>query len=134
MSIVGGLDVQRQQITFDYVDTQTGLVRRGRLAPADRRSLREWLATFRDLAAEFAVEGCTGWRFIAEECAQAGVRIQLADPGDAAAARGRKRHAKTDQLDARHLRQLLAEALRHSGTDFAAFPVAGRHPRAVHPR
>jgi len=109
VSIVGGLDVHRQQITFDYVDADTGLVRRGKLAPADRTSLREWLATFRGLDAKFAVEGCTGWRFVAEECARAGVRIHLADPGDAAAARGRKRHAKTDQLDARHLRQLLAE-------------------------
>jgi transposase len=109
VSIVGGLDVHRQQITFDYVDTETGLVRRGKLAPADRTSLREWLAAFRGLDAEFAVEGCTGWRFVAEECARAGVRIHLADPGESAAARGRKRHAKTDQLDARHLRQLLAE-------------------------
>src|SRR2546423_13290338 len=33
MAIVGGLDVHRRQITFDYLDTETGQVRRGRVAP-----------------------------------------------------------------------------------------------------
>jgi transposase len=35
--------------------------------------------------------------------------VHLAEPADTAAARGRKRHAKTDKTDCRHLRQLLAE-------------------------
>jgi hypothetical protein len=29
MSIVGGLDIHRRQLTFDYLDTETGQVRRG---------------------------------------------------------------------------------------------------------
>ncbi len=29
MPIVGGLDIHRKQITFDYLDTMTGEVRRG---------------------------------------------------------------------------------------------------------
>src|SRR5450755_4134971 len=62
MPIVGGLDIHRNQITFDYLDTTTGEVRRGQI-----------------------------------------------DPADTAAARGRKRHAKTDKTDSRHLRQLLAD-------------------------
>jgi hypothetical protein len=33
MPIVGGLDIYRKQITFDYLDTVTGQVRRGRIAP-----------------------------------------------------------------------------------------------------
>ncbi len=40
MAIVGGLDLHRAQITFDYLDTETGEVRRGRIAPATRCSLR----------------------------------------------------------------------------------------------
>ena len=36
MPIVGGLDIHRKQITFDYLDTVTGEVRRGQIAPADR--------------------------------------------------------------------------------------------------
>jgi transposase len=58
----------------------------------------------------FAVAGCTGWRFVAEECAAAGVIAHLADPGEAVAARGKKRRAKTDKSDGRHLRQLLVQA------------------------
>ena len=110
MPIVGGLDIHRKQITFDYLDTVTGQVRRGQVTPADREHLRAWLARFagRDDVA-FAVEGCTGWRYVAEELAAAGVTAHLAEPADTAFARGRKRHAKTDKTDCRHLRMLLAE-------------------------
>ena len=75
MPIVGGLDIHRKQITFDYLDTVTGQVRRGQISPADRVHLRAWLARFagcEDVA--FAVEGCTGWRYVAEELAAAGRR------------------------------------------------------------
>jgi hypothetical protein len=44
MPIVGGLDIHRRQITFDYLDTVTGEVRRGQIASADREHLRAWLA------------------------------------------------------------------------------------------
>jgi len=110
MAIVGGMDIHRKQITFDYLDTGCGEVRRGQIAPADRAHLREWLARFagRDDVA-FAVEGCTGWRYVAEELAAAGAGVHLAEPADTAAARGRKRRAKTDRGDSRHLRTLLAE-------------------------
>jgi transposase len=36
MPIVGGLDIHRKQLTFDYLDTVTGEVKRGQIAPADR--------------------------------------------------------------------------------------------------
>ena len=109
MPIVGGLDIHRKQLTFDYLDTETGEVRRGQIAPADRAHLRAWLARFagRDDIA-FALEGCTGWRYVAEELAAAGCAAHVGEPADTAAARGRKRHAKTDKTDSRHLRQLLA--------------------------
>jgi transposase len=110
MPIVGGLDIHRKQLTFDYLDTVTGEVKRGQIAPADRAHLRAWLVRFagRDDVA-FAVEGCTGWRYVAEELAAAGVAAHLGEPADTAALRGRKRHAKTDKTDSRHLRVLLAE-------------------------
>ena len=110
MPIVGGLDIHRKQITFDYLDTGTGQVQRGQVSPADREHLRAWLARFagRDDVA-FAVEGCTGWRYVAEELAAAGATAHLAEPADTAFARGRKRHAKTGKTDCRHLRMLLAE-------------------------
>jgi transposase len=107
MAIVGGLDLHRKQITFDLVDTESGAWRRGRVAPANRESFREWLGDFAGEQVELAVEGCTGWRFVAEECAGAGVQVHLAEPADVAALKGRRRHAKTDRLDAAHLRELL---------------------------
>ena len=110
MPIVGGLDIHQKQITFDYLDTVTGQVQRGQISPADREHLRAWLARFADCEdVAFAVEGCTGWRYVVEELAAAGVAAHLAEPADTAFARGRKRHAKTDKTDCRHLRMLLAE-------------------------
>jgi hypothetical protein len=67
-----------------------------------------WLEQFAGQQAGFAVEGCTGWRYVVEELKRAGVEAHLAEPADTSAARGPKRRAKTDQLDARHLRELLA--------------------------
>lgn len=111
MSIVGGLDIHRKQLTFDYVDTVTGEVERGRIAPADREHLAGWVAgrfAGRD-DVEFALEGCTGWRYVAEELARGGAVPHVGEPADTAALRGRKRHAKTDRTDSLHLRQLLAD-------------------------
>ena len=110
MPIVGGLDIHRKQITFDYLDTVTGEVKRGQIAPADREHVRAWLARFAgrgDVA--FAMEGCAGWRYVAGELAAAGIAAHLGEPAGTAALRGRKRHAKTDKTDAWHLRGLLAE-------------------------
>jgi transposase len=108
VSIVGGLDIHRKQLTFDYVEVETGRWERGRIAPADREHLAGWLSRFDGQApVAFALEGCTGWRYVAEEMSKAGVRPHLAEPADTAALRGPKRRAKTDRADARHLRELL---------------------------
>ncbi len=109
MPIVGGLDIHRKQITSGYPGTGTGQVRRGQISPAGREHLRAWLARFNgreDVA--FAVEGCTGWRYVTDELAAAGIMVHLAGPAGTAFARGRKRHAKTGKTDSRHLRMLLA--------------------------
>ena len=42
MPIVGGLDVHRKQITFDYLDLDTGELQRGQIAPADRAHQAGW--------------------------------------------------------------------------------------------
>jgi len=110
MSIAGAFDVHRRQLTFDYLDTVTGEVKRGRVVPADREHLRAWLARFAGQDdVHFALEGCTGWRYVTEELAARGIIPHLAEPADTAALRGRKRHAKTDKTDSAHLRRLLAE-------------------------
>jgi transposase len=105
------LDVHRKQITFDYVDTETGRWERGQIRPADRAHLAAWLRKRFAGAGrvEFAVEACTGWRYVVEELQRAGCVAHLADPAETAAARGRKKRAKTDRADARLERELLAE-------------------------
>ena len=111
MGIVGGLDIHRKQITFDYVDTVTGQVSCGQIPRADRARLRIWLrknfADRDDVA--FAVEACTGWRYVVEELRAANVEAHLGEPAETAAARGRKRRAKTDRSDSRLLRELLEQ-------------------------
>ena len=111
MPIVGGLDIHRKQITFDCLDTDTGELLRGRIAPADRQHLAGWLALHLTGCGEahLAFEGCTGWRYVAEELTRAGVVGHLAEPADTAALRGPKRHAKTDRADSKHLRELLID-------------------------
>ncbi len=110
MAIVGAFDVHRRQVTFDVLDTASGQVRRGQIRPACRATLRQFLDRFAGQSeVSFAVEGCTGWRFIVEELERAGVKAHLADPAATADARGSKRRAKTDRTDSRQLREQLVE-------------------------
>jgi hypothetical protein len=107
MAIVGGLDVHRPQITFDYLDTDTGEVSVGQIPAADQHQFAAWLGRrfadrADDEAIEFSVEGCTGWRYVAEELVAAGMVARLAAPAETANLRGRKKRAKTDRADARH--------------------------------
>jgi hypothetical protein len=46
MAIVGALDIHRQQITFDWIDAESGESGRGRISPADRVGFRKWLGQF----------------------------------------------------------------------------------------
>jgi transposase len=111
MSMVCGLDLHRQQITFDAMDA-SGEVWRGRVWQPDRERVRRWLR--HDVARRasggpvaMAVEGCTGWRYVVEEIEAAGFEAHVAEPADTQAARGRKHRAKTDRSDAGLLRELL---------------------------
>ncbi|MGH9225228.1 MAG: IS110 family transposase [Acidimicrobiales bacterium] len=109
MAIAGGLDVHRRQITFDYIDSDSDSdeVRRGKIVPATREGLRVWLSELEGQEGAFALEGCTGWRYVTEELGRAGFEPHVAEPADTSALRGPKRRAKTDRADARHLRELL---------------------------
>jgi transposase len=109
MRIVGALDVHRKQITFKLLDAETGEVRRGRISPATRASVRRWLAPLAGSGAQFALEATTGWRFVVEEVERAGCVAHLAETAEMAARRGRKRRAKTDAADCDHMLKLLIE-------------------------
>jgi hypothetical protein len=130
MAIVGGLDIHRRQITYDWVDTDSGQARHGRIQPATRVELRAWLARLAGQQADFAFEGTTGWRYVAEEVMGAGFRAHLAEPADTRALPGPKRRAKTDRADAHHL-----PARPRPGGRRLLHPRQGRqHPLARPPR
>src|SRR2546423_2523537 len=133
MSIIGGLDIHRSQLTFDYVEGETGRWERGRIAPADREHLAGWLSRFAGHSSvAFALEGCTGWRYVAEEMRKVGVQAHLAEPADTAALRGPKRRAQTDKADAKHLRELLeARRLPQCYIPARASPGVARHAPAL---
>ena len=112
MSMVCGLDLHRGQITFDALEVESGEAWRGRLRQPDRARFRRWLTEELARRAEgepvaVAVEGCTGWRYVVEEIVAAGFEAHVAEPADTQAARGRKKHAKTDRSDAKLIRELL---------------------------
>ena len=109
VSIVGGLDVHRREITFDWVDRATGQAQRGQITPATREGLGRWLAQLPDHHGAFAVEARTGWRFVVEELQAVGWQAYLAEPAETAALRGPKRRAKTDRTDAQLLGELLEQ-------------------------
>jgi|SRR5215207_783472 len=109
MDIIGGLDVHRKQITFDYIEMETGEVKTGQIRPATRERLHGWLSRFEGKQAAFALEATTGWRFVVEEIERGGFEAHLAEPAETRTLRGRKKRAKTDRLDARHLRELLTQ-------------------------
>jgi transposase len=108
MAIVAGFDVHRRQITFDALDTETGELSRGRIA-STREAVSDWVGRFPGQQVDVALEACTGWLFVCEALAEAGASPHLAEPAETSARRGRKRRAKTDRADARHLRELLAQ-------------------------
>src|ERR671918_838563 len=107
VSIVMGLDQHRAQITADWLDSETGEVRRARVAPADRAGVLRFLERFRGQELEVALEATTGWRFVVEELRRVGAVVHLAEPAETSSLRGSKKRAKTDRADARHLRELL---------------------------
>ncbi len=107
MSLVMGMDQHRAQIAAEWIDTITAEISRARIAPADRAGVRAFLAPFRGVGLEVALEATTGWRFVVEELERVGAEVHLAEPAEAAALKGKKKRAKTDYADARHLRELL---------------------------
>ena len=102
-----GIDQHRAQISAEWIDTITGEISRARVAPADRAGVRKFLARFKGVGLEVALEATTGWRFLAEELDRVGAEVHLAEVVQTSGLKGRGRRPKTDWADARHLRELL---------------------------
>lgn len=122
MPIICPLDVHRKQVTYKWLDTDSGEVRRGRIAPVTRARLRQWLGQFQPGQAHFILEATTGWRFIVEEIQAAGFTVDLAETTETHTRYGRKRRAKTDYKDCEHMLDLyLADRLPQSW--IAPYPI-----------
>ena len=107
MTLVMGMDQHRAQISAEWIDTITGEISRARVAPADRAGVREFLARFEGAGLEVALEATTGWRFVVEELQRVGAEVHWPSRRRRARLKGKKKRAKTDWADARHLRELL---------------------------
>src|SRR5262249_5951328 len=107
MSLVMGLDQHRAQISAEWIDTVTGEVFRARITPGDRAGVRKFLKRFAGEDLEVALEATTGWRFLAEELERVGAEVHLAEPAETSGLKSKKKRAKTDWTDPRHLRELL---------------------------
>ena len=107
MSLVMGMDQHRAQISAEWIDTMTAEVFRARISPADRAGVRKFLKRFAGEGLEVALGATTGWRFVVEELERVGAEVHLAEPTETSGLKGKKKRAKTDWADARHLRELL---------------------------
>jgi transposase len=95
MAIEPDSTCNERKITFDVVDREAGEVKRGRIR-ATTEGVRDWVGRFGGEEVHVAVEACTGWLFVCEALAEAGV-AHLAEPVETNALRGKKRRAKTDR-------------------------------------
>ena len=114
MSLVMGMDQHRAQISAEWIDTMTAEVFRARIAPADWAGVRKFLERFAGEGLEVALEATTGWRFVAEELEHGGAEVHLAELTETSGLKSKKKRAKTDWADARHLRELLLGRLPES--------------------
>jgi transposase len=78
-------------------------MKRGRIMPAARQPVREWLSQFEGRDAHVVLEATTRWRFVVEEMQRIGITPHLAEPAETSVRRGPKRRAKTDDKDCDHM-------------------------------
>jgi transposase len=108
--VMAAIDIGKTVLQAASADGVSGVLSEARFA-ADRACLANWVDGFDGGLGLVAIEATTGWKWVANELRARGVEVVLVDPGEAAARKGKKRHAKTDRLDARFLLQLLAAGM-----------------------
>jgi transposase len=109
MRIVCALDVHRRQITYAIVDVGSGEVSRGRITPATRESVREWLVRFgRGRRGGFRARGHDGLAVRGRRDRASRSSRAPGRPGGDGGETGGKRRAKTDRADCDLLLRLLS--------------------------
>jgi transposase len=108
--LYAAIDVHKHVLQAAVLDPLSGELRDARF-PATREALREWAMPLQGSVAAVAIEATSGWRWVWRELSALGLRVELAEPAQTRALRGKKRHAKNDRLDARWLTLLLAKEM-----------------------
>jgi transposase len=108
--LYGAIDIHKHVFQAAVFDAASGEVVEARF-PASRERLGDWAMEWQGRLAAVAIEATSGWRWVVRELQQHGLVVQLADPGQAVALKGKRRRAKTDRLDARWLARLLAKEM-----------------------
>jgi transposase len=108
--LYAAIDIHKSVLQAAVLDPESGELNDARF-PATREALREWATPLHGQVAAVAIEATSGWRWVWRELSALGFEVQLAEPAQTRALRGRKRKAKNDRLDARWLALLLAKAM-----------------------
>jgi transposase len=104
------IDIHKHVLQATLLDPASAELRDARF-PATRERLRGWAIPLRGKVAGVAIEATSGWRWAWRELSVLGFEVELAEPAQTRALRGKKRKAKTDRLDARWLALLLAKEM-----------------------
>jgi transposase len=108
--LYAAIDIHKRVLQAAVLDPDSGELTDARF-PATREALRDWAMPLQDTVAAVAIEATSGWRWVWRELSALGIEVQLAEPAQARALRGRKRKPKNDRLDARWLVLLLAKQM-----------------------
>src|SRR5262249_38772470 len=108
--LYAAIDLHKHVLQAALLDPASGELRDARF-PATREALREWGTPLQGRGAAVAIEATSGWRWAWRELTALGFRVELAEPAQTRALRGKKRRAKNDRLDARWLALLLAKEM-----------------------
>jgi transposase len=106
--LYAAIDIHKSVLQTALLNPASGEMSDARM-PATREALREWARLLRGQVASVALEATSGWRWVWRELEALGLEVQLAEPAQARALRGRRRTATNDRLDVRWLALLLAE-------------------------
>ena len=108
--LYAAIDIHKHVLQAALLDPGSGELHDARF-PATREALRDWAMPLQGRVAAVAIEATSGWRWIWRELSALGFEVELAEPAQTRALRGRKRKAKNDRLDARWLALLLSKEM-----------------------
>ena len=91
--VYAAIDIHKHVFHAAALDVESGEMHEQRFA-ASREALRRWASDVNPVVV--AIEATCGWRWVVRELQAAGLEVQLADPGQAVALKGKRRRATSD--------------------------------------